>query len=291
MSFTNPITGGQGALIRPAIKSPDYVPGVSGWTINRDGTVEFNNGVFRGTVTAAELIASVFGSSLTDPSIWLNQDDENSLRVYDADSNLVCEIGADAGSEASAVFYDPVNGRAISIGQQIQWQQGSPILTPFAALYQTSDAVMFNTILSGGVAFDPAHGALVHVVPGTDTLEDWQAPTMGSGFATGPGGSGSYPPLKFRTTVTDEVRVFGVFHSTTTSPGAVIASGFPPVNQTTLGGVGVAGGVTRFQGASGSIGAYINNLGELRTALPTGFAFAANDSFMVNTAVPLGNIS
>lgn len=50
MSFTNPITGGQGALVRPAIKSPNYVPGVSGWTINRDGSAEFNNVTVRGNI-------------------------------------------------------------------------------------------------------------------------------------------------------------------------------------------------------------------------------------------------
>jgi len=48
--FNNPVVGGGDDLIRPAIQSPDYTPGVSGWTINRDGTVEFNNGTFRGTI-------------------------------------------------------------------------------------------------------------------------------------------------------------------------------------------------------------------------------------------------
>lgn len=51
--FSNPITGGQGALDIPQIKSPNYVAGVSGWIISRDGSAEFNNltirGVFRGT--------------------------------------------------------------------------------------------------------------------------------------------------------------------------------------------------------------------------------------------------
>src|SRR6266540_2524625 len=41
--FTNPIVGGT-ALVRPAIKSPNYVPGVSGWSINRDGSAEFGAG-------------------------------------------------------------------------------------------------------------------------------------------------------------------------------------------------------------------------------------------------------
>jgi hypothetical protein len=50
VGFANEITGGQGALLRRAIKSPNYVPGVSGWSINKDGTAEFTSGQFRGAV-------------------------------------------------------------------------------------------------------------------------------------------------------------------------------------------------------------------------------------------------
>lgn len=48
MGFSNPIIGGGGTLVREAIRSPDYVPGVSGWTINRDGSAEFNDVQVRG---------------------------------------------------------------------------------------------------------------------------------------------------------------------------------------------------------------------------------------------------
>lgn len=49
MPFSDPILAGS-TLIRPAIQSPDYEPGVSGWSINADGTSEFNGGMFRGAV-------------------------------------------------------------------------------------------------------------------------------------------------------------------------------------------------------------------------------------------------
>jgi hypothetical protein len=39
-------------LVRSSIRSPNYVAGVSGWTINQDGSVEFNNAVIRGSVIA-----------------------------------------------------------------------------------------------------------------------------------------------------------------------------------------------------------------------------------------------
>lgn len=48
--FNNSVVGGQGTLVRESIHSPDYVPGVSGWTINRDGSAEFNGVTFRGTL-------------------------------------------------------------------------------------------------------------------------------------------------------------------------------------------------------------------------------------------------
>jgi hypothetical protein len=48
VGFTNPILGGLGTLIRAAIRSPNYVAGLAGWSINKDGSAEFNNLVSRG---------------------------------------------------------------------------------------------------------------------------------------------------------------------------------------------------------------------------------------------------
>lgn len=53
MAFANDVVGGS-TLLRPAIRSPNYVPGVSGWTINRDGTSEFAGGTFRGAVVVID---------------------------------------------------------------------------------------------------------------------------------------------------------------------------------------------------------------------------------------------
>jgi hypothetical protein len=57
MSFSNPVVGGEdGELIRPAIQSPNYVPGVSGWTINRDGSAEFNNVTIRFDLATGSIV-------------------------------------------------------------------------------------------------------------------------------------------------------------------------------------------------------------------------------------------
>lgn len=41
--FNSPVVGGQATLIREAIKSPNFVQNVSGWSINKDGSAQFNN--------------------------------------------------------------------------------------------------------------------------------------------------------------------------------------------------------------------------------------------------------
>lgn len=50
MPWGNPIVGGNGVLIRDEIRSSNYIPGVSGWRITRDGIVEFGDGTYRGTI-------------------------------------------------------------------------------------------------------------------------------------------------------------------------------------------------------------------------------------------------
>jgi hypothetical protein len=48
MPFRNSVVGGT-TLVRAAIRSPNYVAGVSGWSINRDGSAEFSDIVIRGS--------------------------------------------------------------------------------------------------------------------------------------------------------------------------------------------------------------------------------------------------
>ncbi|GAA0286850.1 hypothetical protein GCM10009527_097950 [Actinomadura nitritigenes] len=52
--FANAILGGAANLIRKAIQSPNYSPGVEGWSINKDGTAEFANAVIRGTIKTGD---------------------------------------------------------------------------------------------------------------------------------------------------------------------------------------------------------------------------------------------
>lgn len=78
MEFQDELAGGT-VLVRPALQSPDYVTGVSGWAIKIDGSAEFNNVVIRGGTTVGgtalyyngtpavgNLIVSIAGSAGSD---------------------------------------------------------------------------------------------------------------------------------------------------------------------------------------------------------------------------------
>ena len=59
--FSNEIVGGAAALIRAAIKSPEFVHLVQGWTINKDGSAEFDNLIVRGTFSGLDFILNAAG--------------------------------------------------------------------------------------------------------------------------------------------------------------------------------------------------------------------------------------
>jgi len=56
MPFADPIVGGVDKLIRKAIQSPNFIAGVQGWSINRDGTAEFNQLTIIASSTGAAIL-------------------------------------------------------------------------------------------------------------------------------------------------------------------------------------------------------------------------------------------
>lgn len=53
ITWEDPIAAGDGSLIYPQVRSPNFTTGVSGWILRRDGSVEFGSAVIRGSVSAA----------------------------------------------------------------------------------------------------------------------------------------------------------------------------------------------------------------------------------------------
>jgi hypothetical protein len=64
--FPNPVLGGGGGLLRNSGHSLPYTPGVTGWSINQDGSAEFNDVTIRGDLSLSPLYAPV--TSIYDAS-------------------------------------------------------------------------------------------------------------------------------------------------------------------------------------------------------------------------------
>lgn len=142
MGFSNDITGGQGVLLRPAIKSPNYVAGVSGWSINKDGSAEFNSGQFRGAV--------LIGVS-PNPRIFIGTDIPAPLANADPDFTWT----------AAQIWYWDAD--------EFYWQAiGTFDPAPFpiwaAGSYDTVNGIIFNEFEQG-----PGSGAVNVLLYGSDT--------------------------------------------------------------------------------------------------------------------------
>lgn len=61
MPFTNYMITKNGELTYLQIQSPDYVAGISGWIIRKDGSAEFNNLTIRGTFTGTDFVINSSG--------------------------------------------------------------------------------------------------------------------------------------------------------------------------------------------------------------------------------------
>lgn len=118
MKFSNPVVGGGGKLIRQAIASPDYEAGVRGWTINKDGSAEFNDITVRGDV-----VASSFATDVPDNRrIEINSVDLGTIRFYD---NAVATLADD---------FAYIEAETSNVGPSISYHTftlGSPPLQPW----------------------------------------------------------------------------------------------------------------------------------------------------------------
>lgn len=98
MEFQDEVAAGV-VLVRPAIQSPDYVPGVSGWAIMIDGSAEFNDVTIRGgtvvsgvglyydgTPAAGNLFLSIAAAAGTDE---FGNDYSKGVTVYDTSGSRI----------------------------------------------------------------------------------------------------------------------------------------------------------------------------------------------------------
>ena len=109
--FNNSIVGGIGKLIREWIQSPNFVHNVSGWSINRDGSAEFQNIIARGDLS---------GSTLTVPEGAVNGtprvviDSAGHIYVYGVGVDPTAILGNGGAAVQFIDFGDPFAGGIIA---------------------------------------------------------------------------------------------------------------------------------------------------------------------------------
>lgn len=164
--FSNPIVGGGGELVRNRIVSRNYVPGVSGWVIERDGDAEFNDVTVRGQL------------DVVDPT------DSSAIRIYvenPGDGAIIeAQPAAIPGSVVgSARIYTgtvvgPVDEAAVTIsGPSIDGTVG-----PFLDLRARNDGTTLGEIGADTIELQTDHLVVydANSTPGFEVTPDGTAP-------------------------------------------------------------------------------------------------------------------
>jgi hypothetical protein len=103
----NPVVGGV-ALRRPAVQSPNYVAGSTGWSINADGSAEFSNAIIRGTIFGSNVELNANGAFFYAGAPGLG-----TLVLSLANSDGTDEYGN--GYLAGVTVYDPTTGLIVQL--------------------------------------------------------------------------------------------------------------------------------------------------------------------------------
>lgn len=137
MPFSDPIVAGT-TLIRRAIQSVDYVAGVSGWIIERNGDAEFNDAVFRGTIEASTMISD---DPVADERVKITEG-EVSLRKKSDDSVIATLRPSDPAS--TAVLETDI--------AQLVLPTGDTVAGTLTLSASDADSMLIEALNAGGLA-------------------------------------------------------------------------------------------------------------------------------------------
>lgn len=312
--FDNPVTAGT-VLVRQAIQSPDYSAGVSGWTVNIDGSAEFNNLTIRGTFfgtnyifnssgaffysgtpAAGNLIASIAAVGGNDS---FGNAYVNGFAVYYMDGRTAASMApsnslANAGTITS--YSDDPTPAAASLFNGTLVVAGTPVVNSFQSMMQ----VLFNTSEVDFQFFDAASNDSNMVLKPTangyiawkgGTFASWRNPAYNTNWLTSTtfNGSTGNQALRYKNDAEDNFVIEGAFKANTVAPGAsvftTIAEFHPKANYWISGWRNRGGTVIPmgFQYTTAGVLNVVTTMG--------GGAPAINDEYWIpHQSVSLGNI-
>jgi hypothetical protein len=152
-TFSDPIIGDDGELIRDQIRSSDYVPGTSGWIIERTGRAEFQEVTMRGAIVADSL--RLESSGPVDFFLGVG----SALRVWPSGGLAPnWSVGPDGGQVVSAPILREPAWHAASLS--VAWSN-------FGGAAQTTQ---YRLMPDGSVWLDGAVKSSATLGPGPSTL-------------------------------------------------------------------------------------------------------------------------
>jgi hypothetical protein len=146
--FSNPIIGGGGGLVYPSIHSPNYVPNVSGWSVNKDGTAQFTG-------------LAIIGGTFTGTNFVMNQAGIFFYGGTPAAGNLIESVAAAAGTDgfgnaylAGDVSYVNIGGTYFAVSASTVYVSSGGYAGPYAAVggFTSPDGVVLEIYTSAGGA-------------------------------------------------------------------------------------------------------------------------------------------
>lgn len=149
--FADPLVGGDGTLVYPAIKSPNFVTGSTGWTIKKDGSAEFNNLTIRGSFFGAKFEINSTGAFFYSGT--------------PAAGNLIASIvpGTAAGTDRFGNSYQP--------GMCVYGGSGQPVVQLYVSGALPTALPELSLLSSRTIENTP--GRLVLDVVNTGLVNEW----------------------------------------------------------------------------------------------------------------------
>lgn len=191
MPFGNPIVGNK-KLIRSAIESENYVPGTSGWSIQRNGFAEFLDVVIRGNLRSNNYVPGVSGWNLDQngaaefSQILINSFGAagkvtisgGKLQIFNSTNQLVISAGVDAASPYFGPYFALHNPATGDPHILMNTPTGLPLIhigIPGGGFIELDPGVGFGAsvrvqpVVSGASVISPG------VIQGAETLPDMPA--------------------------------------------------------------------------------------------------------------------
>lgn len=239
--FRNPIIGGGGALVYPAIKSPNYAAAAAGWTINKDGSAEFNNVALRGSLLGARVEqngngtfyysgAPAFGNLLASVCMDITVTADRFGNALVTGYTFYVQQSSGAVLAWNMYFVTP-GGIAVPIMRTL----GSSAANGYHGPYVANNGILFRADPVMEVTGDFQVDGWISAIGGTAanptliTTDSWHPFSLASGWSVGTDSNGTNYPPAYRLLPDGAVAIRGCL--TTPSSGTVLSV---PVNSVAL---------------------------------------------------------